>query len=352
MMGDDDTKTLTPKLRFPEFRKDGAWRPRSLSDLCTRIVEKVGDAKLTPVSITAGRGFVSQAEKFGRDIAGAQYKNYTYLRRGEFAYNKGNSNLYPQGCVYRLKEFDEAAASNAFICFRLAEGNASGFFEGLFEKNAHGRQLTRFLTSGARSDGLLNIKPEEFFSVEFPIPPRPAEQQKIADCLASLDELIAAQGRKVEVLRAHKKGLMQQLFPSEGETLPRLRFPEFRNAGEWETKPLAQIAENLDSKRIPITESERTKGDIPYFGASGIVDFVADYIFDEDLLCVSEDGANLITRTYPIAFSISGKTWVNNHAHVLRFADRARQTLVEAYLNAIDLRDFITGMAQPKLRKV
>jgi len=224
---------LTPKLRFPEFRNDGSWKATPLSDLCDRIVEKVGEVPLTPVSITAGRGYVSQAEKFGRDISGAQYKNYIYLRRGEFAYNKGNSNLYPQGCVYRLKEFDEAAASNAFICFKLRDGNAPGFFEGLFEKNSHGHQLIRFLTSGARSDGLLNIKAEEFFSVRFPIPLRSAEQRKIADCLSPLDELIAAEGRKLMSLRAYKKGLMQQLFPRDGETTPRLRFPEFRGNGEW-----------------------------------------------------------------------------------------------------------------------
>jgi type I restriction enzyme, S subunit len=111
----------------------------------------------------------------------------------------------------------------------------------LFEKNAHGRQLIRFLTSGARSDGLLNIKPDEFFSVRFPIPPRSAEQQKIADCLTSLDEVIVAQGRKVETLKAHKKGLMQQLFPREGETLPRLRFPEFRNGLGWDKRRLGDF---------------------------------------------------------------------------------------------------------------
>jgi type I restriction enzyme S subunit len=81
------------------------------------------------------------------------------------------------------------------------------------------------------------------------------------------------------------------------------------------------------------------------------VDYVADYIFDEDLLLVSEDGANLLARTYPIAFSISGKTWVNNHAHVLRFAERATQRFVEYYLNSISLEPYVSGMAQPKLNQ-
>lgn len=135
------------------------------------------------------------------------------------------------------------------------------------------------------------------------------------------------------------------------ELKPKLRFPEFRDAEGWEAKSLSAIAENLDNKRVPITESNREKGAVPYYGASGIVDYVKKFLFDEDLLCISEDGANLVARTYPIAFSISGKTWVNNHAHVLRFANRATQTVVEEYLNSIDLSDFITGMAQPKLNK-
>jgi type I restriction enzyme S subunit len=108
---------------------------------------------------------------------------------------------------------------------------------------------------------------------------------------------------------------------------------------------------NLDNMRIPITEQDRIPGEVPYYGASGIVDYVKDHIFDEDLLCVSEDGANLVARTYPIAFSISGRTWVNNHSHVLRFERSVTQILVQAYLNHIDISDYITGAAQPKLNR-
>jgi type I restriction enzyme S subunit len=241
----DKPRALMPKVRFPAFAEDGPWITRPLDELTKRIVERVGDVTLIPVSITAGRGFVSQTERFGRDISGAQYKNYIRLRRGEFAYNKGNSNLYPQGCVYQLKEYEEAAASNAFICFRLRGGNVPGFFGGLFEKNAHGRQLMRFLTSGARSDGLLNIKADEFFSVSLPIPPRVAEQRRIAACLTSLAKLIAAERRKLEALRAQKRGLMQQIFPREGESRPRLRFPEFRDQPEWKETRLGQLAKPI-----------------------------------------------------------------------------------------------------------
>ncbi|WP_116343946.1 restriction endonuclease subunit S [Enterobacter cloacae] len=118
---------------------------------------------------------------------------------------------------------------------------------------------------------------------------------------------------------------------------------------EWKT--LGELAENLDSKRKPITSGLREAGSIPYYGASGIVDYVKDYIYDGDFLLVSEDGANLLARNTPIAFSISGKTWVNNHAHVLKFDTYAERRYVEYYLNSIDLTNYISGAAQPKLNK-
>jgi type I restriction enzyme S subunit len=106
-----------------------------------------------------------------------------------------------------------------------------------------------------------------------------------------------------------------------------------------------------DGQRRPVTKSARVSGDIPYYGASGIVDYVSDFIFDGDFLLVSEDGANLLARSTKIAFSISGKTWVNNHAHVLEFATDTERRFVEFYLNSIDLAPYVTGAAQPKLNK-
>jgi len=341
---------LVPKLRFPEFQDAPAWEPVSLRRASVPVNERVGQRKLTPVSISAGIGFVPQAEKFGRDISGNQYQLYTLVRDGDFVFNKGNSLKFPQGCIYLLEGWGQVAAPNVFIAFRLKNGYSNGFFQNCFEQNQHGKQLKKHITSGARSNGLLNISKETFFNVEIPAPSLP-EQQKIADCLDSVDALIAAQGQKVKALRAHKKGLMQQLFPQEGETQPRLRFPEFEEAGEWGVKPLGKVAENLDNKRVPITSGARVVGKVPYYGASGIVDYVDGFLFDEDLLCISEDGANLLARTYPIAFAISGKAWVNNHAHVLRFKHGFTQKLVEVYLNSIKLDNFITGMAQPKLNK-
>lgn len=114
---------------------------------------------------------------------------------------------------------------------------------------------------------------------------------------------------------------------------------------------LGEIAENLDNKREPVTKGHREKGEIPYYGASGIVDYVSEYLLDDYVLLISEDGANLKSRVSPIAFTASGKMWVNNHAHILKFENIVTHKLVELYLNSADLSEFITGQAQPKLNQ-
>ncbi len=175
--------------------------------------------------------------------------------------------------------------------------------------------------------------------LEIPIPPLP-EQQRIVSLLDETFESIA--GAKVNAERNLVNA--RELFESVLAEI-------FGNGKDWEEKTLGKIAENLDSQRIPVTKRDRKEGKYPYYGASGIVDYVDEFLFDEDLLLISEDGANLLARTYPIAFSISGKTWVNNHAHVLRFEKMETQKYVEYYLNSIPLDDYVSGMAQPKLNQ-
>jgi len=165
------------------------------------------------------------------------------------------------------------------------------------------------------------------------------EQQRIVsildECFAAIDKAKANAEQNLKNAKELFESYLQGVFENR----------------DWETRTINQVSENLDSKRVPITKSKRKSGDVPYYGASGIVDYVAEHLFDEDLLCISEDGANLLARTYPIAFSISGKTWVNNHAHVLRFSNQITQKFVEIYINSIKIDDFVSGMAQPKLNQ-
>lgn len=113
---------------------------------------------------------------------------------------------------------------------------------------------------------------------------------------------------------------------------------------------ISDVSENLDSRRNPIKKSERLSGDYPYYGASGVVDYVTDYIFDEPILLVSEDGENLNSRKLPIAYEVDHKCWVNNHAHVLKITNGCRY-LVAEYLNSHDVSDYITGGTRPKITK-
>jgi type I restriction enzyme S subunit len=173
-----------------------------------------------------------------------------------------------------------------------------------------------------------------------PVPPLP-EQQRIVGILdEAFDDIATAKAnaeKNLQNARALFESHLQSVFTQRGEG--------------WVEKTVDQISINLDSKRIPITKSDRTSGEFPYYGASGIVDYVADYIFEGDTLLVSEDGANLLARSTPIAFSVSGKYWVNNHAHILKFENMATQRFVEFYLESIKLDEYITGAAQPKLNQ-
>jgi type I restriction enzyme S subunit len=235
-----------PPLRFPEFRDAGDWEARPLGDLASVITERVGDRNHTPFSITTGVGLVSQVEKFGRVIAGSQYRNYLCLQQGDFAYNKSATNGSPQGFIARYLGSEPAAVPNSiFTCFRVDIHLIDGdYLNQLFMNNLHGRWLRRFMTVGARAHGSLNIDDEDILAIPVPMPRhhlKMLEQQEIAECLSSLDELITAERQKLDALKAHKKGLMQQLFPAEGETTPRLRFPEFRCADEWEAKCISDL---------------------------------------------------------------------------------------------------------------
>ena len=250
-MTKDNERTLTPRLRFPEFREP--WKAVPLSDLAESISERVGTEPCIPYTVTSGVGLISQDEKFGRTIAGESLKNYIRLKKHDFAYNKSATKAFPEGFIARyLDDANAAVPSSIFTCFRAdTQKINAAYLDFLFAGNLHGRWLRKFLTVGARAHGSLNVSDDDLMALPVPMPSGSTasdEQQKIADCLMALDELIAAQGRRVEALKAHKKGLMQQLFPREGETLPRLRFPEFQNAPKWAEKKAGSLFDNRINK--------------------------------------------------------------------------------------------------------
>ena len=169
----------------------------------------------------------------------------------------------------------------------------------------------------------------------------PMEQQlQIVSVMDRIQSLLLQRQKQAAVIDQLVKSRFIELF-GDPETNPK----------GWTRQRLDQICENLDSRRVPITSTNRKAGNYPYYGASGIVDYVKDYIFDEDILLISEDGANLVMRSTPIAFSVSGKVWVNNHAHVVRFESKATQKYIEICFALTDISGSITGTAQPKLNQ-
>ncbi len=228
-------------------------------------------------------------------------------------------NFWAGAHCYMLKPKDSLFLDNKFLYFFIKDNE-------------------ELLMSKAVGAGIPGLNRSILNDFKIPIPPIEV-QKEIVDILDKFTQLEAELSAELEARRTQYEFYRNQL----------LKFDKSRSDIEWLTLDI--IAINLDSKRKPVTRGSRTNGDIPYYGASGIVDYVKDYIFDGDYLLVSEDGANLLARSTPIAFSVSGKTWVNNHAHVLQFNEYATRRLVEIYLNSIDLRHYITGSAQPKLNK-
>lgn len=122
---------------------------------------------------------------------------------------------------------------------------------------------------------------------------------------------------------------------------------------EWQEFLIEDLAEFCNAKRVPLSSMQRQElqGSYPYYGASGIVDYVSNYIFDGSHILISEDGENLKSRNTPIAFEASGKFWVNNHAHILKAKEPHLTKLIIHYFAQLDLSPYLTGAVQPKLNK-
>jgi len=130
--------------------------------------------------------------------------------------------------------------------------------------------------------------------------------------------------------------------------IPKLRFKEFD--GDWVKKTLGEVVKFSNGKRIPLSESERQKrqGDYRYHGASSVIDYIDDYLFNGEYILIGEDGANIIARSSTLAFVVTGKFWVNNHAHIFQSKD-GNNIFLATYLESLNFEKFNSGTAQPKL---
>ena len=230
---------LVPKLRFPGC--SAPWAHEPLSKVLKEHKIKNTDG-WDVFSVSMEYGIVNQIELLGRSFAAADTSHYTVGRRYDVVYTKSPLKAFPFGVVKQCKFDGEVALSPLYGVFTPPNPYLGLMIEAYFESPNRSKDfLSPLCQKGAKNT--LQITNTTFLSGRMPLPTQPAEQQKIAECLSSVDELMAAQARKVDALKTHKKGLMQQLFPREGETQPRLRFPEFQDAGEWEERAFSDLCD-------------------------------------------------------------------------------------------------------------
>lgn len=220
---------MVPKVRFPGF--SGPWAYEPLSKVLKEHKLKNTDGR-DVFSVSMEFGIVNQIELLGRSFAAADTSHYTIGRRFDVVYTKSPLKAFPYGVVKQCKLDGEVALSPLYGVFTPPNPHLGLMIEAYFESPNRSKDfLSPLCQKGAKNT--LQITNTTFLSGRLPLPTEPTEQQKIAECLRSVDELIAAQARKVSALKTHKKGLMQQLFPREGDTRPRLRFPELQNTEDW-----------------------------------------------------------------------------------------------------------------------
>lgn len=241
----DQKREFIPELRFSEFLASKGWKIRSVSETCDK-------------PFSGGTPSSTKKEYYGGDIpfirSGEIDKEKTDLFLTQDGLSNSSAKLVKKGdilvALYGANSGEvalskiEGAINQAILCLRSRTNNVFLFQYLVFRKN--------YITNRYLQGGQGNLSGDIIKSIELLFPERD-EQQKIADCLASIDELITLHTQKLEALKFHKKGLMQQLFPAQGETVPRLRFPEFRKAGCWKLKPIGKV---LVEKQRPIDMEE------------------------------------------------------------------------------------------------
>lgn len=272
-----------PKLRFPEFRDKGEWQENELKQFLTesRILGSKGNtAKKITVKLW-GKGVFEKNDEIQGSINTQYYRRTT----GQFIYSKLDFLNQAFGLI--PEHLDSYESTVDLPCFDISQGISPVFLLEYVKRKDFYEKL------GETADGsrkARRIHADTFLS--FPIfMPSPQEQQKIVDCLTTFDELITAEAGKLEAYKAHKKGLMQKLFPAEGETMPEWRFPEFRGKGEWEHYVINDIAKVTTGNKD--TQNKFDDGEYPFFVRSQTVERINSYSYDGEAILTSGDGVGV-----------------------------------------------------------
>jgi type I restriction enzyme, S subunit len=329
---EEATPALVPKLRFPGFDKPWSYDPLSKTLREHKIKNTAGRDVF---SVSMEYGIVNQIALLGRSYAAADTSHYTIGRRFDVVYTKSPLKAFSFGIVKQCKFDGEVALSPLYGVFTPPNPHLGLMIEAYFESPNRSKDfLSPLCQKGAKNT--LQITNTTFLSGRMPLPTEPPEQQKIAECLSSVDELMAAQARKVDALKTHKKGLMQQLFPREGETQPRLRFPEFQ--AEWNDGPLEALCVSVSSGK----DQREADGAFDLYGSTGIIGKTASPSYDAPHILVARVGANagLLTRA-------TGQFGVTDNTLVISLKSSVNIDFVFYYLGNININKLIFGSGQP-----
>lgn len=339
-------KSRKPKIRFKGFTDD--WEQRKLIDIC----EYVDYRGKTPLKTDHGIFLVTAKNiKFGY-IDYESSKEYILEEDYEEVMRRGKPEIgdvlitteAPCGNIAQVNICDIALAQR-IIKYRGRKNVIDNTYLKHYMLSSYFQMNLQEKISGGTVKGIKgSILHQQYISF-----PKFDEQIKIGQYFDDLDHLITLHQRKLEKLMNVKKSMLEKMFPKQGSKVPEIRFNGFTD--DWEQRKLGEVVEFLDTMRKPLEGTKRIRGPYPYYGASGIVDYVDGYLFDEELILLSEDGANIMDRNYPVCFLASGKYWVNNHAHVLKVKQGNENSFVCNSLERKNYSYYNTGMAMPKLNK-
>lgn len=262
-----------PTLRFPEFKGGKGWRSTKLNSLLFEAKRRNRSLELGPadvLSVSGEYGCVNQIEFMGRSYAGVTVKDYHVVEHGDIVYTKSPLKKNPYGIIKKNKG-KRGIVSTLYAVYRPYPDCSSNYLDQFFSVDFNlNSYLQPIVRKGPKND--MKVNNADVLKGDICVPEL-AEQQMIADCLDSIDALIAEQARKVKALNLHKTGILQQLFPREGEAHPRLRFPEYQEAGEWPEKILDKLVA-IQSGATPSKEnSVFWDGSIPWVSAKDMKHF-------------------------------------------------------------------------------
>lgn len=343
-----------PKIRFKGF--DDAWEQRkllsciqSITDFRGRTPKKLGmdwseSGYLALSALNVKDGYIdfSQDVHYGNQELYDKWMSGKELHRGQVLF----TTEAPMGNVAQVPDNKGYILSQRTIAFDVEEKILSENFLATLLRTPNVFNDLTALSSGGTAKG---VSQKSLSGLDVVIPKNIDEQNKLADYFINLDNLITLHQRNCDQMKELKKYMLTKMFPQNGAKVPEIRFDGFID--DWEQRKLDDVVEFLDTMRKPLEGAKRISGSYPYYGASGIVDYVDGYLFDEELILLSEDGANITDRNYPVCFLASGKYWVNNHAHVLRTKQGNENNFICNSLEQKDYTQYNTGMAMPKLNK-